>query len=89
MQIQITGQGVDVSTALKQLTEEKLLKLERHNASIMRVHIVFEVDKLVHSAKASLHLPGQTLHAKGESENMYKTVDIMIEKLDRQLRDHK
>ena len=89
MQIQMTGQGVEITPALKKLTDEKLSKLERHNMSIMRVHVVFEVDKLIHCAKADLHLPGQTLHAKSRSENMYKTVDLLIEKLDRQLRDHK
>ena len=39
MQIQITGKNIEVSQALKTITEEKFNKLKNHNANIMRVHI--------------------------------------------------
>tara|TARA_Y100001954_G_C15610638_1_gene502670 strand:+ start:324 stop:605 length:282 start_codon:yes stop_codon:yes gene_type:complete len=89
MQIQITGQGVEITPALKELTHDKLSKLKRHNMSIMRIHIVFSVEKLIHHATAELHLPGHFLHGKSHSENMYKTVDLLVEKLDRQVRESK
>ena len=72
MQIQITSNNFEASEALKTLTIDKLKKIERHKDNIMRIHIVFEVHKLVHCAKATLHLPGSSINAKSESENMYK-----------------
>ena len=89
MQIQITGKNVEVSPALKDITEEKLNRLKKQNTNIMRIHIVFEVDKLIHSSRASVHIPGQILNAKSESENLYKAIDLLLSKLTRQLRDLK
>ena len=89
MQIQITGKNIEVSQALKTITEEKFNKLKNHNANIMRVHIVFEVDKLIHSSRASIHIPGQILNAKSNSENLYKAIDLLLDKVNRQLRDMK
>lgn len=89
MQIQLTGKNIEVSQSLKEITEGKLSRLKKHNSNIMRIHVVFEVDKLVHYAKASIHIPGQTLNAKSESENMYKAIDLLLAKINRQLRDIK
>lgn len=89
MQIQLTGKNTDISPALKKITEEKLSRLEKHNSNIMRIHVVFEVDKLIHHIKASIHLPGQILNAKSNSENMYKAIDLLLAKINRQLRDLK
>ena len=89
MQIQITGHNFEVSEALKNLVTSKLQKIEKHKSNIMRIHITFEVNKLVHNAKATLSLPGNNINAEGKSENMYKAVDVLIDKIDRQLRDLK
>ena len=89
MQIQITGKNVEISNALKKISEEKLSKIAKHGLEIMRIHLVFEVDKLVHCAKATIHTPGAIINAKADSENLYKAIDLLIAKINRQLRDHK
>ena len=89
MQIQINGHNFEVTEALSNLVTNKLKKIEKHQNNIMRIHITFEVNKLVHSAKATLSLPGNNINAEGKSENMYKAIDLLIDKIDRQLRDLK
>ena len=89
MQINFTGHHVDITNPLKEFTQEKLEKLTRHFDKILSIDIIFEVEKLRQIAKASVHVPGKTVHADSEAEDMYKAIDALVHKLDRQLKDHR
>ncbi len=89
MQLQIDGQGIEVTTGLRDLLEKKLHRLTAHFAMITHTHVVFKVDKIRQIAEATLHVPGNTVNATAESEDMYKSVDLLIEKLKIQLTKYK
>lgn len=89
MQINITGHRMDVTPALKTFTEEKFDKLERHFDHITAINVVFDVEKLRHTAEATIFISKGEIHASSESEDMYAAVDILIDKLNRQLIKHK
>ena len=90
MEIEITGRGVDVTEAIKTLTHDKLEKIERHSLPILRLHVIFTVENHTRQVvEATMGLAGVVLHAKGEDQDMYKALDIMVDKLDRQVRKHK
>lgn len=89
MQIQITGNGLEVSPALKALTEKKLHRIETHASDILSIHIVFRVNKNQQLADAVIKLPHHIINAEAESEDMYKTVDLLIHKLLAQLTKYK
>lgn len=85
MQTQLTGHHVEVTDALREFTEKKLDRLKRHADTITNIHVTFNVDKLSQIAEAQVSVPGNTIHAKAESENMYNAVDSLVDKLVRQL----
>lgn len=89
MNTQITGNNMEVTAALRELTEKKLKKLSSHIDSITSIHITFNVDNLSQIAKAQVAIPGKTIHASAESEDMYKTIDLLIKKLILQIDKHK
>ena len=89
MQINYTGLNMEVTAALKTFTTNKLEKLSRYADKISDIHVTFDVDKLRQIAEAKIMVPGTEIHARSESENMYKTVDILIDKLKRQLDKYK
>lgn len=89
MQINFTGHNVDITPALRAYTEEKLNKLERHFDHITSIHVVFDVEKLNQIVEASIMIAKGELHARSESEDMYASIDSLIDKLDRQLIKHK
>ena len=89
MQINFTGHHVEVTDPLRTFTQEKMEKLTRHFEKIISIDITFEVEKIRQIAKASVHIAGKVLHADSEAEDMYKAVDGLIDKLDRQLKDHR
>ncbi|AKQ33422.1 ribosome hibernation-promoting factor, HPF/YfiA family [Candidatus Coxiella mudrowiae] len=89
MQIQMTGHGLHISPALRGLTEKKLKRLHPCFDEITNIHITFHVNKIRQIADANLQLPGSKINAQAESEDMYKTVDLLIQKLQIQLAKYK
>lgn len=88
-QIQFTGQNIEITPVLREFTHTKFKRLERYAERITSIHVVFNVDKLRQIAEAKIHLPGTEVYASAESEDMYKTIDILIDKLVRQLGKYK
>ncbi|WP_019216094.1 ribosome hibernation-promoting factor, HPF/YfiA family [Legionella tunisiensis] len=89
MQINFTGHNIDVTPALKAFTEDKFTKLERHFDRIISIHVVFDVEKLSQIAEASILISKGKVHARAESEDMYVAINTLVDKLDRQLIEHK
>jgi putative sigma-54 modulation protein len=89
MRIEISGHQIDVTAALREYVESKLAKLERHFDNLLDVHVILSVDKLDHKAEATVHATGRTLHADSVAESMYAAIDLLADKLDRQVIKHK
>lgn len=89
MQINITGHQIDVTPALRAFTEEKFDRLERHFDKITSINVVFDVRDLRQVAEATIFIPKAELHASSVSEDMYAAIDLLVDKLNRQLMKHK
>ncbi|PIJ51052.1 ribosomal subunit interface protein [Erwinia sp. OLTSP20] len=89
MQLNITGQNVDITPALREFVTAKFAKLEQFFDRINQVYIVLKVEKLSQIAEATLHMNGGELHASSEERDMYAAIDGLIDKLARQLNKHK
>ncbi len=89
MNLNITGHHVDLTPPLREFVETKLQRIERHFENMIDANVILTVEKDRHVAEATLHARGANLHAEAESDNMYKAVDRLIDKLDRQTCKHK
>jgi putative sigma-54 modulation protein len=89
MQINFTGHQMEVTPAIRSFTQEKLGKLERHFDKITTINVTFNVEKLIQIAEATVLVSKETLHASSESENLYTAIDLLVDKLDKQLIKHK
>ena len=89
MQINITGQQVEITTALKEYVHKKIEKLSSHYGSITIVHVILKVEKTQQIAEATLHITGGEVFASAEHDDMFPAIDQLTEKLDRQLIKHK
>jgi putative sigma-54 modulation protein len=87
--IQFTSLKTETSEQLRKFTSEKFVRLNKFAASITSIHITFIVDKLRHIAEANVHVPKTNIHARAESEDMYKTIDFLVDKLLTQLAKYK
>ena len=89
MQLNITGQNVEIADALRDFVSTKFAKLEQYFDRINQVYIVLKVEKVTHIADATLHINGGEIHASAEGQDMYAAIDGLIDKLARQLTKHK
>ena len=89
MQLNITGLHLEVTDALRAYLEEKFERLERHFDRIIAIQVVLQVEKLKQKAEATLHVAGREVVANAEHEDMYASIDLLVDKLDRQLIKHK
>lgn len=89
MQINFTGHRLEITPALREFTTNKFDRLRRHFEKITSIHVTFDVEKLRQIAEATIHVSKAELHAHSESEDMYSAVDLLVDKLDRQLIKHK
>jgi putative sigma-54 modulation protein len=83
--IQFTGHNVEVSDIMRNFVKDKFDRLKKHSERITSIHVILNVDKLLQIAEAKVHIPGNEIYASAESDDMYKTIDILIDKLVRQL----
>jgi putative sigma-54 modulation protein len=91
MQIEISGQNVEVTQALRAYVTEKLERVQRHFDHLTSIHVVLRLERVQHFAEGTIHVGGRTqpIHADADAEDMYAAIDLLIDKLDRQVRRHK
>jgi putative sigma-54 modulation protein len=89
MQVNISGHQLDVTDAMRDYISEKLVRLERHFEKITNVQVIMEVEKLRQKIEATMHVAGREVVAHAEHEDMYAAIDLLADKLDRQLIKHK
>jgi putative sigma-54 modulation protein len=89
MQLSISGHHIEVSEPLREYVTDKLDKLVRHSDQITNVHVVLSVEKLLQKAEATVHISGAELFADATTEDLYAAIDMLADKLDRQLLKHK
>ena len=89
MQLIISGHQIDVTDSLKNYVASKIERLERHCSDISKVQVTLCVEKLRQIAEATIHIRGGDVVANAESEDLYAAIDLLTDKLDRQLIKHK
>lgn len=63
--------------------------LFHHFDHVIDAKVTLTVNKLEHIAEATIHLPKSDIHAECRGENMYTAIDLLSDKLDRQVIKYK
>lgn len=89
MQINLSGHHVAITPALRHYVNEKLPKLSRFFDPIPQIHVVLKVEKIQHTAEATIQANGEELHATSTQTDMYAAIDGLVDKLVRRLTKYK
>ena len=90
MQITITAKKTQVTDALREYTRKKVGKLERYFDGITSCRVVMSVENRRQVVEVELHVVrGGVIVAIAESEDLYRSLDQVCEKLPRQLKKFK
>lgn len=85
----ISGKNIDVTEGLKDAIYEKIGKLERYFTEDTEVHVTFSVEKERHKIEVTIPMKGNIIRAEEESSDMYVSIDLVEEIIERQLRKYK
>ncbi len=89
MNLNLTGHHLEITSALRDYTQSKLARVSNHFDHVIDVKVTMSVEKLVQKVEATIHVPGNDIHAESSDENMYSAIDMLADKLDRQVVKHK
>jgi len=91
MQINVSGQQIEITEPLRTYVTEKIGRIQKHFDHVTNTNVVlhFEKKKSRHLAEATLNAKGAQLHANSEGDDMYAVIDALADKLDRQVLKHK
>ncbi len=94
MELYFRGRNLKVTEALKDYVRKKIAKIERHLSDIMRceVELVYETNPSIsdnHRAEITLHTKGPLIRAVASSSNMYASIDLTLDKLEKQVDKYK
>ena len=89
MNLNITGHHLEVTPAIRGYVEEKLKRVTRHFDHVIDVSVTLTVEKLKHKAEVNLHTAGKDIYVEAIEADMYASVDVLVDKLDRQVLKHK
>ena len=89
MNISIKGRNTEVTNALKDYVEKRFSKLEKYFYKEMTGTVTLVVEKGDHRAEATIPLGRYILRAEESSNDMYASIDAIVDKIERQIRKYK
>ncbi len=90
MQVTVLGRHMEVTDALRQYAVERFGRLDRYLPKNAQATITLSVVKKVHHmADATIKGDGVLIQASEETEEMYASIDLLLEKIERRVRKYK
>jgi len=91
MKFRIRGKNVEVTNALKDYAIKKISRIERYfeTPPTSDATITLSVNKNKHIVEVTIPFTGITVRAEERSDDMYASIDMVIDKLERQIRKYK
>lgn len=85
----ISGKNIEVTEGIRNAIYEKLDKLDRFFSQETECIVTLSVEKFRQKAEVTIPMKGNILRAEDESDDMYVSIDVVAELLERQIRKFK
>lgn len=89
MRITISGKNIDVTQGLKEAVYEKLGKLDKYFTPETEAIVTLSVEKNRQKIEVTVPIKGSVIRAEEVSDDMYVSIDLVQEIIERQMRKHK
>ena len=89
MNLVISGKNLDITEGLRSAIEEKIGKLERYFTDTTEVHVTLSTEKNRQKIEITIPMKGSIIRAEEVSSDMYVSIDLVEEVIERQLRKYK
>ena len=85
MNINIRGKHIELTDALKEYVMKRVGKLAKYSDEFVDVQVTLLVERDRHRVEVTAPLHGMILRGEEETEDMYSSIDMVVEKLERQI----
>ena len=89
MRIIISGKNIDITDGLRQAVEDKLSKLERYFTPETDIIVTLSIEKERQKIEVTIPVKGNIIRSEQVSSDMYVSIDLVEEIIERQLRKYK
>jgi len=89
MQLTLTFRHMEPSEKLKEYSHDKLARLEKYLDAVIDAEVVLTVEKFRHRAEVLIVSDGLKIKAEEETEDMYAAIDMVVDKLEKQIKRHR
>ena len=89
MRITISGKDIDITDGLRQAVEDKLSKLERYFTPETDIVVTLSVEKERQKIEVTIPVKGNIIRSEQVSNDMYVSIDLVEEVIERQLKKYK
>ena len=89
MNIRITGKNIDITEAMKDYIEKRLERLEKFEGKNTEVNVVCSVEREEQIIEIQINHEGEFLRVEEKNPDLYASVDLAIDRAERQLRKEK
>lgn len=89
MKFIIVGKNIDVTEGLKSAIEDKIGKLEKYFTPETEVHVTLSVEKERQKIEVTIPVKGNIIRSEQISSDMYVSIDLVEEIIERQLKKYK
>ena len=85
----ISGKNIEVTAGLRETIEQKLGKLERYFTPETEITVTLSVEKERQKIEVTIPVKGTIIRSEQTSNDMYVSIDLVEEIIERQLRKYK
>ena len=89
MKLNFTGKNMEITDALRDVTQKKIGKLDKYFQKDIEGNVTFSSEKNRKIIEVTINLPGTIIRAEESTDDMYVSIDKAVDILERQIRKHK
>lgn len=85
MNLKISGRHLEVTPAIREYVNNKLSRIDRHFDKVIEAQVMLSIERLDHIAEITMRIHGKDIHCSAINENLYAAIDLLTDKIDRQV----
>lgn len=89
MKITVNGKNIEVTNGLRSAVEKKLSKLDKYFTPDIEAHATLSVQRNRQIIEVTIPFNGVILRGEESNDDMYASIDLVVDKLERQIRKQK
>ncbi len=89
MNLNISGRHLELTPAIREYVTTKMARVARHFDNVIDTQVILSIERLNHTADVTMRLRGKDIHCEASNENLYAAIDLLADKIDRQVIKYK